>query len=107
MGLSANDIKNIRIDDLYYYFDGKERDRLDAGGLGHKQSSYLAMREKLLRLPTPQFDAAMQAIQSLVGTPTATDATSENRDARKGALELFEAASAGMKAKASEKVSRI
>ena len=105
--MSANDTKNIRIDDLYYYFDGKERDRLDAGGMGHKQSSYLAMREKLLRLPTPQFDAAMQAIQSLVGTPAATDASGENREARKGALELFEAASAGMKAKASEKVSRI
>ena len=105
--MAAGDTKNIRIDDLYYYFDAKERDRLDAGGIGAKQTTYLAMREKLLRLPTPQFDAAMKAIESLVGTPQASNANGENKEQCKAALELFEAVLAGMKAKAPERVSMI
>lgn len=105
--MAGQTAKQIRIDDLYYYFDAKERDRLDAGGLGRRQNSYLAMREKLLRLPDAQFDAAMRALDSLVGGVDDLPKPGEDKNRRKAALELFEAASAGMKAKAAERVSRV
>ena len=111
MGLTVDLRKEqdkIAIGDLFYYFDAKERDRLDAGGVGRKQSTYLAMREKLLKLPDAQFDAAMKAIDALVGPGTNSALTTAEASMKgRAALELFERANASLKVSPSEKISRV
>lgn len=111
MGLMLDSRKEqdkVAIGDLFYYFDAKERDRLDSGGVGRKQSTYLAMRERLLKLPEAQFDAAMRAIDALVGPmPNQALAAAEANLKGRAALELFERANAGMQQGSPEKISRV
>lgn len=107
MAISKKEEDKFAIGDLFYYFDAKERDRLDSGGVGRKQSSYLAMREKLLKLPDAQFDAAMRAIDALVA-PAATSSTPNDSALRsRAALDLFERANNTLASNRPEKVSRV
>ena len=105
---SRKEQDRVAIGDLFYYFDAKERDRLDAGGVGRKQSTYLAVREKLLRLPDAQFDAAMKAIEALVGNGIGADRSGADAALKsRTALELFERANSQLKTSAPDAVSRV
>lgn len=57
---------NVRFEDLCYYFDAVERDRLDTAGTSRKSSEILALRERLLKLPESEFDAAIKTVKTLV-----------------------------------------
>lgn len=88
---SAEDSNKASIAELCYYFDSVERDRIDQGQLGRKTSHILAIREKLMALPTPEFEAAIKTITRLVADVKPKDAFLANQELKKReALELFE-----------------
>lgn len=81
----------VRVEDLCHYFDGVERDRLDAQGHSRKSGELLLLRDRLLRLPDERFDAAMKAMKSLVDIgPEGGD--EEPSEKRGRALRLYEGA---------------
>ena len=101
---------SIKIADLFFYFDGQERNRIDQGRVGRKTGQVMALREKLLSLPEPEFDVAIRTIENIVtpingaGQAVTASGTRINRDA----LDLFERTSkSGSKASTAEKTSRI
>lgn len=85
----------ISEDALKHYFDGVERLRLDAGAISRKSGTWLAMREKLIKLPEPAFDAIMKSIDAMVEsfseTPEGKSKASINKkEDRQHAMALFE-----------------
>jgi hypothetical protein len=56
----------IQLDQVEYYFDAVDRDRLEAAGTSRKSGEVLALRERLLKLPDGQFEAAMKTVRALV-----------------------------------------
>ena len=96
--MSSNKDNGVNIETLWFYFDSIERDCMDLGMLDRKSSQVQALRGKLLRLPGPQFDAAMKTIEKLVeGTDKAKDQKTDRETMRKrSSVELYErTASAG------------
>ena len=89
--MSAKNNNGINIENLWFYFDSIERDCMDLGMLDRKSSQVQALRGKLLRLPTAQFDAAIKTIERLVDDSTPT---SQKRDVeaakKKASMELYE-----------------
>lgn len=61
---------SVRLEDVCFYFDSVERDRLDASGTSRKSGEVLALRERLLKLPDENFDAAIKTLKSLVDDAT-------------------------------------
>ncbi len=86
----------IKLADLMFYFDSQERDRLDQGRLGRKSGQVLALRERLMKLPTEEFDVTMKSIEALVSVSNAPHALSGGRSSQgmrpKDAIALFEKA---------------
>jgi hypothetical protein len=78
----------IEIQDLCFYFDGQAKDRFDQGELGKKNSLVLALREKLLAMPTDEFDSTIRSIEKLVSGVSPQKA--DDKEKRKGARELYE-----------------
>ena len=101
----------VKLSDLFYYFDSQERNRLDQGRLGRKSGQVLALREKLLCLPEPEFDVAIRTIEQIVGSRDIGSETSEvrrNTAGRREAIELFERTNTAIKlTPASDKISRV
>lgn len=100
------------LSDLCYYFDAVECDRLGQGALGRKTAQVLTLKQKLLSLPEPEFDAAIKTIEKLVDVKSANaDQANGGRftPSRREALELFErtAETTGRNNSAPEKVSRV
>ena len=96
--MSAKKDNGVNIETLWFYFDSIERDCMDLGMLDRKSSQVQALKGKLLRLPTLQFEAAMKTIEKLVeGGDGAKIAQTERETTRKKmSVELFErTASAG------------
>jgi len=81
--------------ELAYYFDAVERDRMDMGYLSRKNGHILALREKLLSLPLPEFDAAIKTIERLVMDVSKSDRKPGQDQKRREAIELFDKVSAG------------
>lgn len=52
--------------ELKHYFDGVERQRMDIGSLSKKSGKWLAIREKLFKLPDPAFDVVMRSLESMI-----------------------------------------
>lgn len=63
---SANPKAKIRIEDVYFYFDGVERDRLDASGMSRRSGEVLALRERLLKLPEAEFDVVIRTLRQVI-----------------------------------------
>ena len=57
---------SVRLEDLFFYFDAVQRDRLDAAGISRKSGEILALRERLVKLPDSAFEAAMRTLRALV-----------------------------------------
>ena len=57
---------HVRLEELCFYFDGVERDRMDSSGTSRKSAEILALRDRLLKLPDENFDAAIKTVKSLV-----------------------------------------
>ena len=62
----ANPKSTIKIEDVYFYFDGVERDRLDASGMSRRSGEVLALRERLLRLPEAEFDVVIRTLRQVI-----------------------------------------
>jgi len=63
---SANPKVKIKIEDVYFYFDGVERDRLDASGMSRRSGEVLALRERLLKLPEAEFDVVIRTLRQVI-----------------------------------------
>ncbi len=63
---SANPKAKIKIEDVYFYFDGVERDRLDASGMSRRSGEVLALRERLLKLPEAEFDVVIRTLRQVI-----------------------------------------
>lgn len=80
-----------KLEDVCFYFDGVERDRLDAAGVSRRSGEVLALRQRLLQLPEAQFDAAMQALKAMVETGKGVSAPASGRaEGQARANSLFE-----------------
>ena len=100
----ADDVKKgINVENLWFYFDSIERDCMDLGMLDRKSTQVQALKGKLLRLPTAEFEAAIKTIEKLVdGKDNLSDAKKSTDQQRKRAsVELFERTAAAGDQKAS------
>lgn len=92
------------LQNLGFYFDAVEQDRLDKGLLSRKSGQILSLREKLMALPEPEFETTVKTIAKFVDTilPSAIESQKSKaplpNQVRKEALQVFErAASPGRK----------
>jgi len=108
---SENEEGTAKLSDLCYYFDSVECDRLDQGALGRKAAQVLTLRQKLLSLPEPEFDAAIKTLEKLVEVKSAAAHAAQSgriSPSRREAIELFERTSeSANRVPAPEKVSRV
>jgi len=82
----------VKLDDLYFYFDAVDRDRIDGSGRDRRASELLALRERLLKMPEPAFEAAIKTIRSVVESPADADDAPGSPSRRKQATTLYEEA---------------
>ncbi len=90
--------KGISVENLWFYFDSIERDCMDLGMLDRKSTQVQALKGKLLRLPTAEFEAAIKTIEKLVdGKDNLNESKkSGEHQLKRASVELFErTASAG------------
>jgi hypothetical protein len=107
--MSSQGQNGLNLEGLWYYFDSIERDQLDMGQLDRKSSQVQALKGKLLRLPSAEFDAAIKTIEKLVQTAANPEEKKSDQQKRKSAsLELFEKTAAAGDSKASvDSISRV
>lgn len=74
----------VKLEELMFYFDGVERDRLDAAGTSRKTGEVLALRDRLLRLPDDEFDATIKTVKGLL-TEERNDGSDDASRARRSA----------------------
>ena len=101
--------QNITVENLCFYFDAVQQDALDLGRTSLKSSKVLALRQKLLSLPEPEFDAAIKTIEKLVddAKPQQSSSAGVSQRSRREALELFERTAEGGSRKPTQPVSRV
>lgn len=80
---------SVRLEDLYFYFDAVERDSLDSAGVSRRSSEVLALRERLMRLPEGEFDAAIKTMKSICDDVPQGDGESKAAKAAK-ARQLYD-----------------
>lgn len=86
------------LQNLGFYFDSIEQDRLDKGVLSRKSGQIMSLREKLMTLPEPEFETTVKTIAKFVDTilPSAIDKQNAKsplpNQVRKDALQVFERA---------------
>ena len=87
----------VKLEYLCFYFDAVERDRLEAAGTARKSGEVLALRERLLKLPDPQFDAAIKTLRTFVDDAARGDdgeqGANGGKNRRSGARQLYDQAS--------------
>lgn len=84
------DNKKITLEDLFFYFDSKERDRFDQGKLGQKNAQILSLREKLMRLPMEEFEATIKTISKMVDNYNNIKESDQKEDNKQKELEARE-----------------
>ncbi len=86
------------LQNLGFYFDAVEQDRLDRGVLSRKSGQLMSLREKLMTLPEPEFETTVKTIAKFVETilPAAIESQKSRsplpNQIRKEALQVFERA---------------
>ena len=68
---------------IWFFLDAQERDRMDASHLSAKNGQILALKQKLLALPSTQFEAAMKMITKLVEDTSKKDTEKKEADDKK------------------------
>ncbi len=113
MDLMKQRKKSFDLDDLKYYFESKEQDMIDRGGVISKNAQIMSLKEKLLALPEQDFDTTIRNVEKMLTTDTKDgkkDKRREIREKQAEALELFEKATETnelLSIKNSDKVSAI
>lgn len=100
MGMSAPKKKSAPVkpklvaslEDMFFYFDAVERDRMDGGAQARKASELLALREQLVRLPDAEFDTVMKTVRSVLKDQTLDeDETAAGKARRRrSSIELYQ-----------------
>ncbi len=88
-----DDVKNqFDFEKIWFFLDGQERDRMDSAHLSAKNGQIMALKQKLLALPSTQFDAAMTMITKLVDDSQKKDSQKKDSEdkKKKATLELFQ-----------------
>lgn len=83
----------ISLEDVTFYLDAVERDRLDSTGAGGKAGEVLALRDKLLRLPDESFRSTVSSIRALIADLDESKGSrlgSGSNDARDSGRKLYE-----------------
>jgi hypothetical protein len=81
----------VKLEDLQFYFDGVERERLDSAGWSRRSAEVLDLRDKLLQLAAPAYEAAISTMRNVVASkPPAEDAAAAARDKQKAQGKLFQ-----------------
>ena len=92
----------VKLEDLFFYFDGVERQRLDGSGWSRRSAEVLALREELLKLPETAYEAAIKTMKNVVSDRKSSDDPSVVQKAKqKAAAKLFAAVQDGRSDKAS------
>lgn len=58
--------RQIKLDDLHYYFDSREKDALDHGARSRKSREVLALRDRLLTLSDREFEMAIKTLHNMI-----------------------------------------
>ena len=68
----ANDAETtVTLEDVAFYLDAIDRDRLDASGASRRASELSALRTNMMRLSDEAFETAMRTIRHIVADATA------------------------------------
>lgn len=87
----GNKKPKVKLEDLRFYFDGVETERVDAAGWGRRSAEVLVLREKLLKMPAPAFEAAIKTMKNVIADkPAADDPVEASKARRAAAAKLFE-----------------
>ena len=102
---SAKSGNKATLEDLYLYFDGVERDRLDAAGMSRRSGEILALRDRLMRLPEAEFDVVIRTLRSVINDGGGD--TEKKSDTKQRARTLYDSVRApSSSASSTTKVSR-
>ena len=99
----SNNKAKVKIEDVCFYFDGVERDRLDAAGMSRRSGEVLALRERLMKLPEAEFDAVIRTLRQLIEDKVDPNATKGQGPER--ARLIYDAVRSGSSGAATTKVS--
>jgi len=84
--------KKIEVRQIEYYFDSVIRDRLDTGGISRRNATLMALREKLVKLPDAQFDAAVKMLEAFLSAPSDVSQSTSDSSRQSQAAEMYEQA---------------
>lgn len=109
-GVKSSPMQPITLTDLHFYFDAQAKDRLDIAGPARRSCEVIALRERLMNLPEPDFDAAIRTIQKLVEhakPKTQQERLADERTQRAHARQLFERTDPVSSSSTAKEVSKI
>ncbi len=89
MDATKKSAPNISLEDVCFYFDGVERDRLDAAGTSRRSGEVLALRDSLMRLPEAEFEVVIRTLRRVVSD--AGEERSPNNESPSRAKTLYDA----------------
>ena len=91
MSYANHKTKAIKLADVCFYFDAVERDSMDAFGQSRRSGELLALRERLLKLPEAEFDAAIKTLRGMVDDKK-TAALTQDPERRRSVQTLYDEA---------------
>jgi len=80
--------KSINLADVCFYFDAVERDLMDAAGQSRKCGELLALRDRLLKLPEAEFEAAIKTLRGITDDKKSSGQASSS-ELQRGAQALY------------------
>lgn len=91
----GDELVNVDVDNIYYYFDSQAKERIDRGEMGRRSGDIIVLREKLLSMSHADYSAAIKVIEGMVDKHVASaPKPTDQATVRKDALDLFHQASA-------------
>ena len=86
----GNKKPGVKLEDLHFYFDSVERERLDGAGWSQRSAEVLTLRDRLLQLPAPAFQAAIKTMKNVIADrPPGEDVNDVAKAKQKAATKLF------------------
>ena len=77
------------LNDLYFYFNAREKDSIDLGARSRKLGALLDLREKLMCLPDSEFQATVHTLQGMLNAKADKEETKDKKD-KKDATTLYQ-----------------
>lgn len=86
----GNKKADVKLADLHFYFDGVERERIDSSGWSRRSGEVLVIRDRLLKLTGPAFEAAIKTMNNVIAEKPSGDGSADTSAKRQAAGKLFE-----------------